>query len=188
MSKVSITELSFDNKSFWRGFFLFNFQYGYDDETDTTIEELADYVADKRDFTYWDSFTGWYDGVFDENDGFVDDPAYIEEPVHEGQILRIEFHPGDTIYMLNGSRIGSTGPHYELNCIPFEDIVKTSSLEHGEILFWLCLPMGNLTVNKKEDGRQIIEERIRPLIENGIFESSIREKLINYILCQIVAS
>ncbi|MDE7204788.1 MAG: immunity protein 19 [Lachnospiraceae bacterium] len=57
------------------------------------------------------------------------------------KILKIEFHPGDILYFINDEQIGSTGPHYELQTIPYEKVEQLLSLKKGRQLFLLLLPL-----------------------------------------------
>ena len=46
-----------------------------------------------------DNLTSYYDGVFDENDGYVDTPKAVVIKLSNGDEFCVEFHPGDTIYL-----------------------------------------------------------------------------------------
>ena len=48
-----------------------------------------------------DNLTSYYDGVFDENDGYVDTPKAVAIKLSNGDEFCVEFHPGDTIYYIN---------------------------------------------------------------------------------------
>ena len=55
-----------------------------------------------------DNLTSYYDGVFDENDGYVDTPKAVAIKLSNGDEFCVEFHPGDTIYYINDVQIGCT--------------------------------------------------------------------------------
>lgn len=44
--------------------------------------------------------------------GFVNAPKAVVIKLANGYEFCIEFHPGDTIYYINGNQIGCTGPSY----------------------------------------------------------------------------
>ena len=186
MAKVNIADINFDNKHFWRGYIRDHFIYGYDDKTDTTIDSIEDYLVDSSDLQFWDSFTGWDDSILDEGDGYLEDPAYIDEELNDECRLKIEFHPGDTIYYLNGNKVGSIGPHYELNGIPFELIKNADMIDYGEELFWLCLPMVSIQNEAVEQVSILIADKIEVLFNKGIFDKRIREDILRYIIGQLM--
>src|SRR5215470_14363225 len=47
-------------------------------------------------------FTGWYPGIFDESDGYSEDPATVHLALANGVQLRVEFHPGEQNWFLRG--------------------------------------------------------------------------------------
>ena len=63
---------------------------------------------------WWETFTGYYESVLDESDGYLEEPVTLNEALSQDKILKIEFHPGDILYFINDEEIGSTGPHWKL--------------------------------------------------------------------------
>jgi hypothetical protein len=68
---------------------------------------------------WWEKFTGWYPGIFDQSDGWVDDPATVSFRANGVELLT-QFYPGDTVYLLKGIdqqeavMFGIRGPHWRL--------------------------------------------------------------------------
>jgi hypothetical protein len=77
------------------------------------------------------AFTGWYDEVFDEADGQVDNPAVILIDVSGGVSLRAEVHPGDIYFHLKDEftdlEVGNIGPHWALPFISLSEAVALSN-------------------------------------------------------------
>ena len=88
-------------------------------------------------------FTGFYEGVFDINDGYIDVPKTVKIFLDNDNEFYVEFHPGDTLFFLNNEIIGSTGPHYQIRKIPFLSFLNYSKrLSNVEKL--LLLPMADI--------------------------------------------
>ncbi len=105
MSRISLDEI--DNLPFWLNYFGCSYLNLYDEEEDASVSELMGELCTQEVLEWWKTFTGWYDGVLDECDGYLDDPAFLEVPLTRGRTLKIEFHPGDTLYYIDGEEIGS---------------------------------------------------------------------------------
>jgi hypothetical protein len=50
-------------------------------------------VSEKQVIEWSRKFTGWHPGIFDESDGYSDDPATVRLNLAGGVRLRVEFHP-----------------------------------------------------------------------------------------------
>lgn len=137
-----------ENNHFWLYFLMNNFPESLDDQTDQTISEIISdhYEIDKE---WVDHFTGYDDGVFDENDGYVENPTTLKIPLSTANNLFIEFHPGDTIYFIDHHEIGRTGPHYSIQKINWEAFCHyTQDLDNREKL--LLMPMVTVKITEKE--------------------------------------
>ena len=93
MSRISLDEI--DNLPFWLNYFGCSYLNLYDEEEDVSVSELMGELCTQEVLEWWKMFTGWYDGVLDECDGYLDDPVFLEVPLTRGRTLRIELHPGD---------------------------------------------------------------------------------------------
>ena len=87
-----------------------NFPSGVTSNDDALIEIMSEKYEDLIDHSFIDDLTGYYDGVFDESDGYIDNPNTIKMILSTGNELFIEFHPGDTIYYFGQEELGCTGP------------------------------------------------------------------------------
>ena len=76
-----------ENKDFWRYFFCVNFPCAEDKDSDMSLLEIIEekYEISKK---WQDEFTGFYEGVFDENDGYVNDPSTLKIELKKGKIGR----------------------------------------------------------------------------------------------------
>lgn len=98
--------------------------------------------------------TDYYDGIFNESDGYVDVPKSVKLDLN-GDELVIEFHAGDTVYYLNDKMIGCTGFEYLIHKIPFERFLKyCENLNNLEK--FLLLPMVLVTTDEAEEYYKII--------------------------------
>lgn len=148
-----------DNSSFWIMFLACNFPKGFDETTNIHIPEIMseNYNADMQ---WVDDFTGYYDGVMDESDGYIGDPKKLKVELSTGNKLYIEFHPGDTIYFIDDDEIGCTGPHYIVRKINWLDFKKyTCSLSYGEK--FLMLPMVYTSEEYKEEFCKLVYECLK---------------------------
>lgn len=130
-----------NNNSFWIYFLSVNFPNAYDEITDTDISELLDeYDYDNK---WIDEFTQYSEEIFDENDGYIDNPNTIDLNLN-GHDFSIEFHSGDTVYFLDGQEIGCTGGHFILKKIDFQLFSELTYGIKDKRLFLLVMPMVSL--------------------------------------------
>lgn len=135
-----------NKKDFWIYFLMSNFPESLDIESDETI---CDIISEKYNISskWIDSFTGYYEGVFEEKDGYIDNPNTIKIQLDELNYWYIEMHPSDTIYFLNNIEIGCTGAEYFIRNIYWDDLKKyIHNLTNKEKI--LLLPM--VIINKKQ--------------------------------------
>lgn len=107
------------NTNFVLWFLMTNFPEGIDESTDCSIAELIEENCE-LDKTWIDNLTGYYDGVLDESDGYINEPKTIMLSLATNDCFFVEFHPGDTLYFLNDQMLGCTGPEYSIKKITFE--------------------------------------------------------------------
>jgi len=55
----------------------------------------------------------------DETDGYIDNPETVICNLTATQTIKIEFHPGDTVYYVNDKQIACTGGEYNIQIFPF---------------------------------------------------------------------
>ena len=118
VKKICVEDI--DCLNFWINYFGCCYPNGYDESNDISVSELMEELYTEEVGNWWEQFTGYYEGVLEDSDGYLDNPTTLEEELLPDKILKIEFHPGDILYFINDEQIGSTGPHYELQTIPFK--------------------------------------------------------------------
>jgi hypothetical protein len=109
--------------------------------------------VDEQDALEWDhEFTGWYPGIFDESDGYSDDPATVRLDLANNVQLRVEFHPGDEYWFLRGpdaaqAMLANIGPHWALPGLRWQEAVAIGDAtpENGWVAALLLLPVVWLT-------------------------------------------
>ena len=139
MKKIGVKDI--DLLPFWINYVGGCYPNGYDEERDISVSELMQELYTEEIGEWWEKFTGYYEGVLEESDGYLDEPVTLEEAAAEGKILNIEFHPGDILYFMNGKQIGSAGPHWELQTIPYKEVEQLLAFPNGGQLFLLLLPL-----------------------------------------------
>lgn len=179
--QVDIKELGFNNKNFWISFFSVSYPNAVDEETDFTLYDILDNedLSNKEVMDWWEDFTGYYEGVLEETDGYLEEPTTLEFLIDETENLKIEFHPGDIIYYINNKKIGSTGPHFELQAMSYQRIEQISIGEYGKELYLLLLPIAKLEKNDIFSA----EDKIRQLLSR-LFPSKICEDMTRCIINQ----
>ena len=137
-----------------------NFPNAYDEITDTDISELLDeYDYDNK---WIDKFTQYSEEIFDENDGYVDNPNTINLNLN-GHDFRIEFHPGDTVYFLDGQEIGCTGGHFILKKIDFQLFSELTYGIEDIHMFLLVMPIVSLNNADIPRARHIVKSTLETL-------------------------
>lgn len=148
---LSLGALDFSNREFWTGFMLTSFPTALDEETDMTLSEM---IEEKKvagvDINWWNNFTKYYDGVLEETDGYIDEPETLICNLTSNQTLKIEFHPGGTVYYVNDRQIACTGGEYKIHIFPFTDLLNYIKYKNDNRIFLLLLPL--IVVNKQDMG------------------------------------
>lgn len=170
---ISLHEIDFSNRNFWVGFIATSFPTALGEETDISLTELM-IENGMCDTSWWDNFTKYYDGVLEESDGYVDEPETIICELVPTQILKIEFHPGDTVYYINDKQIACTGGHYNIQVIPFKELLN--SIKDRQI-FLLLLPLAVIDSLDKDEATQIISNVLQ-----GIFDKRLCGQYANCIV------
>lgn len=159
MRKLVNYETIRNEKDFWLILLMGHFPHShYNDDED----DLNYFISDNYGYNgqWWDDFSGYYDGIFDECDGYLDDPTTLELELSSGEKLYIEFHPGDTIYFIDNDEIGCIGPHYVIHKIDWSQFISyTSSWSSDKKM--LLLPMLAIRDGEREALRQVIVEGLR---------------------------
>jgi len=174
---IDLSEVNLYNQNFWGYFFKVNFPNAYIDDEDLSLDEILDPYEPVDELEWTNTFTQYYDGVFDETDGYLDTPTVLETKISSDKTLKIEFHPGDTLYYINEVEIGSTGPHWKLHVLSYSIAKSVLSQKDGTILFLLLLPLVYVTVDEINEAQVNIKE-VLPMI----FPKNICVKLTSCIL------
>lgn len=146
MSKANIihpNDLRFDNTRFWAYFLSVNYPCAVSEESGCSMYDFVAQIL-PVDAEWTDDFTQYYEGVLQESDGYLEHPTTFLADLSPTEHLKIEFHPGDTIFYINDKEIGCTGPHWDLWKIPYPKIKEVLTQNDGEVLFQLLLPMAAL--------------------------------------------
>ena len=176
MRKIKSIEEVTSKENFMIWFIMNCFPEGIDEETDMSMYDLIEEEY-SFDTEWYDNFTNFYDGVFEENDGYVDDPNAIMIELNNHNELIIEFHPGDVIFFMNDSQIGCTGPEYEIKAITYKEYKElTKDLSPEKKLF--LLPMVEITENEKTEFYKLVS---MVLLNNNI-SSDCKNQIVEIIV------
>lgn len=139
------------DRRFWAGLYAGAFgQVGEPAEPAAFCSSLG---VNERDALDWHhQFTGWYPGIFDESDGYSDDPATVEVVLGNDVHLRVQFHPGDKYWFLRcadtaEAMLANIGPHWALPGLRWQEAVAIGNAapHHGWLPILLLLPVVWLT-------------------------------------------
>lgn len=176
MKMLTLDDLDFSNQKFWEGFIATSFPTALDESSDMALTEIIEENS-LADCQWWDDFTGYYEGILEETDGYLEEPQTFVCELTPADTLKIEFHPGDTIYFINNKEIACTGPHYQIQIFSFSDLVEYVQNRQDDRIFLLLLPLVSI---KEEDTEQA--EKMMQSVLNKIFLSPFMEQIANSIL------
>lgn len=161
---ISLHDIGFFNRNFWVGFLATSFLNSVDEETDLSLTDMM--TADGMDdASWWRTFTKYEDGVMEESDGYLEDPEALVCDLPPAQTLKIEFHPGDTVYYINDKRIACTGPHPVIQVIPFKELLK---YKEDRQIFLLLLPLAVIDCADQEDAKKIISDALQEIFDKRL--------------------
>lgn len=161
---LSLSDIDFSNRDFWIGYMATSFPTALDEKTDMSLIELIE-ENETIDTSWWNNFTKYYDGVFEETDGYIDDPETLSCNLTSAQTLKIEFHPGDTIYYINDRQIACTGGHYNIQIFPFENL---SNFLEDKRIFLLLLPLTVIDKTNADKATEIISNALQEIFHKSL--------------------
>ena len=172
---VNIEEV-INKRDFFVWFIMNGFPEGLDKDNDISIYDIIEENY-SFDMDWLNKFTNYYDGIFEKNDGYVDNPNAIIVPLNNHNELCIEFHPGDVIFFMNDKKIGCTGPDYSIRVIPIDEYIElTRDLCYENKLF--LLPM----VEVKEYEEMKLREIVGHVISNFNIKKSCEKQIVEIII------
>lgn len=163
---LTLDDVKFSNKDFWTNFIMTSFPTSLDTEADEGLcEMIEENDSIVTDINWWTNFTKYYDGVLEESDGYIDDPETLVCPLTGTQTLKIEFHPGDTVFYVNNKQIGCTGGEYSIQVFPFSDLLKYMELRKDNRIFLLLLPMAAISKRDEKKAIKIISDTLEEVFD-----------------------
>lgn len=137
-------------------------------------------INEENTIEWWNTFTGYYEGIFDETDGQVENPNTISIEFQNQVNLAIEFHAGDTYYYLENSitnesaNLGTIGGHWILPMLRWNEIVSLSQnvksdssiRDYSSFVMLLMLPCIWLT--KDEDFEEVKKVLVTAWTNTGL--------------------
>lgn len=151
---IEYSELLSSN-DFVRWFLMLNFPEGINKSKDCSLFEIIE-TSCKLDKVWINNLTGYYEGVFGESDGYIENPKAIMITLSTGDDFFVEFHPGDTIYYINEDEIGCTGPSYVIRKLSLSEFFEyTRNVKDIEKIF--LLPMIKISFTEKEEFTNVLK-------------------------------
>lgn len=164
---LALNDLEFSNKKFWTGFVATSFPLALDEETDMSLPEIIE-ENKAADIKWWRNFTKYYDGVLEETDGYIDEPETLIYNLTSTQTLKIEFHPGDTVYYINDRQIACTGGEYNIQIFPLTDLLKYAENKRDNRIFLLLLPLTVIGNQDTENATKIISNVLKEIFDEDL--------------------
>ncbi len=177
MRPLTLDDIPLSDKNFWTNFIALSFPTALDKETDDSLSEiLTDAIGEKvQSLTgWWDCFTKSSASVWEETDGYLPDPTTLVCPLATARTLKVEFHPGDIVYYVDGEQIGCTGPHYRIQVWSFADLTHAAT---DRRLFLLLLPLVAIGEQEANRAMGIIAQNLE-----GLFDRLLCERLARSIV------
>lgn len=169
MKGLTLQDLAFSNQKFWTGFLATSFPNAWDEASDLSLTELLE-EHQLADCAWWDHFTGYYEGILEESDGYLEEPQTFLYELTPVDSLKIEFHPGDTLYFVNDRQIACTGPHSEIQIFPFADLLEYAKGKGDDLIFLLLLPLTSLTEEESPTATGWVQALLREIIPSRFVE------------------
>ena len=164
------------NKYFGAWFLMNNFPEGINIFNDCSIAEMVEENCNIEK-AWVDDLTGYYHGVFEENDGYVENPKTIMLRLSSETLFFVEFHPGDTIYYIDGKMIGCTGPEYSIRSISFPQFIEyTKKMGNKEKIF--LLPM----VKAQKSEKALMSNALKSILSEFDLQKCKLDDLCNCII------
>jgi len=181
--------ITFDTPYFWAGYFASHFGQIAEPIEFEDVAEIFN-ISEKAALEWWHQFTNFYEGVFDECDGQVEEPGLITICNNEITLL-FEFHPGGTYLFISNPneekiKLGNIGPHWELPSFRWEEACKFFNITGGWREFLLFLPWVWIEKSNWED--KFKEPIINALMNftSGTKASKFYEKWFNAVASEYV--
>lgn len=187
MRKFAETKI-LTNPNFWSCYLISSFGQIGESFDPEFVEKIVD-VTENNLFDWWSSFTGYYEGIFDETDGEVENPNTISIEFQNQVNLVIEFHAGDTYYCLENSstketaNLGNIGPHWLLPMLRWNEIVSLSQNVKSEFSvqnyssFVLLLMLPCIWLTKDEDFEEVRKVLVKTWFDTGLVNQGNAELL-----------
>lgn len=164
---LTLSDLEFSNKKFWTCFVATSFPTALDEETDMSLSELIE-ENKAADIDWWRNFTKYYDGVLEETDGYIDEPETLICDLTATQTLKIEFHPGDTVYYINDRQIACTGGEYNIQIFPLADLLKYIEEKPDKRILLLLLPLTIISNQDIDHAMEIISNVLQEIFDKHL--------------------
>lgn len=162
MKQVKINSV-IDNKSFWLYFLSSSFPNAFSENDGFTLSEFMFEHYNYHTVEKWvNDFVQYTETIIDDCDGYVDEPTTLCIMLNENY-YQIAFHPGDTIYYLNGKEIGCTGPAYKIQSMTWRVYCALIDGVKDPRIALLLLPVLDLDEAHIRNVKNIISSGLRTI-------------------------
>lgn len=168
--------------NFWLWFLAMHFldSWNAQTQTDQTLFELLwdNYEINEE---WCNQFTGYYEGIFEKNDGYSDNPTSLQLELSNGVLFVMEFHPGESVFYLGEEEVSCIGPHTNIHKIAWKDFAEYTSLLDSRQKI-LLLPILAITSKEQNELEQLVVNGLNSLRSLEIIkpedEKEIREGIL----------
>ncbi|MBR1555625.1 MAG: immunity protein 19, partial [Oscillospiraceae bacterium] len=145
-----------NNPDFWLYFLSVSFPLAYDETEDIALADFIyeNYVCESDASEWVSEFVQYSENIMQTNDGYAENPTSVRITANQDEYI-IQYHAGDTLYFKNQKEIASTGAHYDIHKIAFEDFIKINR-ECG-LISALLLPIVWLDESEINDADALIQ-------------------------------
>lgn len=163
----TLNDIDLSNREFWTGFVTTSFPTALNEEADMSLPEMIE-ENEAADIKWWRNFTKYYDGVLEETDGYIDEPETLICNLTSSQTLKIEFHPGDTIYYINDRQIACTGGEYHIHIFSLTDLLNFVGIKKDKRIFLLLLPLAIIDSQDIDDATEVISNALQEIFDKHL--------------------
>ena len=83
-----LKDIPIKNINFWLNYFCTSYPNSYNESTGFTVQDI---IGENTtiDISWWDNFTGYYNGILDDSDGYLENPTSFIAPIERNKTLKI---------------------------------------------------------------------------------------------------
>ena len=173
-----------NNIHFWLYFLSVTFPLAVNPQNDTDLSDFISENYDCNSASEWvNSFLFPDENPYDDNDGYSDNPVTVAVKA-DNQEYTVQFHQGDTLFLLNEKLIASTGSHYDIHKISFQNFIHLTEKIQNPKKSLLILPIAYINECDVKSAEKFVSGLISELNINLPHINIISEMIIEGLKTQ----